>query len=152
MWIITICLHCRRPQFDSWVRKIRGEGIGYLLLCSWASLMAQVVKNLPEMWETWVWSLDWEDPVEKGKTTNSSILAWRIPRTVYSVGSQRVRHDWAGDGVGDAQGSWWWTRKTAMLQFMGLQRVKHDWVTELKWMTCECDGSNFNKNKNEKYW
>ena len=37
------------------------------------------------MWETWVWSLGWEDPLEKGKTTNSSILAWRIPWTVYSM-------------------------------------------------------------------
>ena len=41
--------------------------------------MAQLVKNLPAMWETWVQSLGWEDPVEKGKATHSSILAWRIP-------------------------------------------------------------------------
>jgi len=44
-----------------------------------ASLMAQLVKNLPAMQETWVWSLGWEDPLEKGKATHSSILAWRIP-------------------------------------------------------------------------
>ena len=44
-----------------------------------ASLVAQLVKNLPAMWETWVQSLDWEDPLEKGTTTQSSILAWRIP-------------------------------------------------------------------------
>ena len=44
--------------------------------------MAQVVKNLPAMWETWVRSLSWEDPLEKGKATLSSILAWRIPWTV----------------------------------------------------------------------
>jgi len=43
-----------------------------------ASLVAQLVKNLPAMWETWVQSLVWEDPLEKGKTTQSSILAWRI--------------------------------------------------------------------------
>ena len=43
------------------------------------SLAAQLVKNLPAMWETWVWSLGWEDPLEKGKATHSSILAWRIP-------------------------------------------------------------------------
>ena len=43
------------------------------------SLVAQLVKNLPAMWETWVLSLGWEDPLEKGKATHSSILAWRIP-------------------------------------------------------------------------
>ena len=48
----------------------------------WASLRAQSVKNLPAMRETWVQSLGWEDPLEKGKATHSSILAWRIPRTV----------------------------------------------------------------------
>ena len=47
-----------------------------------ASLVAQLVKNSPAMQETWVWSLVWEDPLEKEKATHSSILAWRIPRTV----------------------------------------------------------------------
>ena len=56
-----------------------GEGIGYPLQYSWASLVAQLVKNLPAMQETWVRSLHWEDPLEKGKATHSSILAWRIP-------------------------------------------------------------------------
>ena len=46
-----------------------------------ASLVASTVKNLPAVWETWVQSLGWEDPLEKGMTTHSSILAWRIPRT-----------------------------------------------------------------------
>ena len=59
-----------------------GEGIGYPLQYSWASLVAQLVKNLPAMWETLVQSLGWEDPLEKGKATHSSILAWRIPWTV----------------------------------------------------------------------
>ena len=45
----------------------------------WASLVAQLVKNLPAMPETWVQFLDWEDPLEKGKATHSSILTWRIP-------------------------------------------------------------------------
>ena len=54
------------------------EGIGYPLQHSWASLMAQLVKNSPAMWETWVRSLGWEDALEKGKATHSSILAWRI--------------------------------------------------------------------------
>ena len=61
-----------------------GEGIGYPLQYSWASLVAQLVKNLPAMQETWVQSLGWEDPLEKGKATHSSILAWRISWTVYS--------------------------------------------------------------------
>ena len=47
------------------------------------------------MWETWVWSLGWEDPLEKGMATHSSILAWRIPWTIQSMGSQRIRYDWA---------------------------------------------------------
>ena len=60
---------------------IPGSGrslIGYPLHYSWASLVAQLVKNLPAMWETWVRSLGWEDPLEKGKVTHSSLLAWRI--------------------------------------------------------------------------
>ena len=59
-----------------------GEVIGYPLQYSWASLVAQLVKNLPAMRETWVRSLGWEDPLEKGKATHSSILAWRISWTV----------------------------------------------------------------------
>ena len=55
-----------------------GEGIGYPLL-SWASMVAQMVKNLPAMWQTWDQSLVWEDPLEEGMATPSSILAWRIP-------------------------------------------------------------------------
>ena len=47
-----------------------------------ATLVAQLVKNPPIMQETWVQSLDWKDPLEKGKATHSSILAWRIPWTV----------------------------------------------------------------------
>ena len=70
-----------------------GEGIGYLLQYSWVSLVAQLVKNPPVMWETLVWSLVWEAPLEKGKATQSSILASRIPWTVESRRSQRVGHD-----------------------------------------------------------
>ena len=70
-----------------------GEGIGYPLQYSWASLVAQLVKNPLEMWETWVQYLGWEDPLEKGTATHSNILAWRIPWTVQSMGSQRVGHD-----------------------------------------------------------
>ena len=65
---------------------------------TWASLVAQRVKNLPAMWETWVQSLGWEDPLEEGVATHSSILAWRIPWTeepggLQSMGSHRVGHD-----------------------------------------------------------
>ena len=56
-----------------------GEGIGYPLQDSWASLVVQMVKNLPAMQETWVQPLGWEDALEEGMATHSSILAWRIP-------------------------------------------------------------------------
>ena len=59
-----------------------GEGIGYPLHYSWASLVFQLVKNQLAVWENWVQSLGWEDPLEKEKATHSSILAWRIPWTV----------------------------------------------------------------------
>ena len=59
-----------------------GEGIGYLLQYSWASLVVQLVKNLPAMKEICIQSLGWEDPLEKGKATHFNILAWRIPWTV----------------------------------------------------------------------
>ena len=63
-----------RGSIPRWGRS-PGEGIGYPLQYSWASFVAQLVKNLPAIWETWVWSLSWEDPLEKGKATYSSILA-----------------------------------------------------------------------------
>ena len=58
------------------------EGLGHPLQYSWASLVAQLVKNPPATQETWARSLGWEDPLEKGKATNSDILVWRIPWTV----------------------------------------------------------------------
>ena len=67
-------------------------------MCYRASLVAQLVKNPPVMLETWVRSLGWEDPLEKGKATHSSILAWRIP----------------------------WTEEPGVLQSLGLQGVGHD--------------------------
>ena len=70
-----------------------GERIGYPLQYSWASLVAQLVKNLPAMQETWVQSLGWEDPLEKGKATHS-ILARRIPWTVDGVAKTRI---WLSD-------------------------------------------------------
>ena len=59
--------------------RYSGEGIGYPLQYSWASLVAQTEKNPPAMWETCVRSLGWEEPLEKETATHSSILAWRIP-------------------------------------------------------------------------
>ena len=75
-----------------------GEGTGYPLQYSWASLVVQMVKNPLVMQETWVRSLGWEDPLEKGTATHFSILAWRIPWTeepggLQSMGSQRVGLD-----------------------------------------------------------
>ena len=75
-----------------------GKGIGYPLQYSWASLVAQMVKNQPAMRETWVRSLGWEDPLEGGMATHSSILAWRIPMDrgawwarVHGVSKSRTR-------------------------------------------------------------
>ena len=60
--------------------RFSGEGIGYPLQYSWASLVVQMVKNVPAMWDTWVLSLGWEDPLEEDMATHSNILAWRIPK------------------------------------------------------------------------
>ena len=68
--------------------------------CNWevvehsCSHKLQVVKNMPAIWETRVLSLGWEDSLEKGKATHSSILAWSIPWIVWPMGSQRVGHNW----------------------------------------------------------
>ena len=67
------------PGLIPGLERFAGEGIGCPLQYS---LVVQLVKNLPTMWETWVQSLGWEDHLEKGKATHSSILAWRIPWTV----------------------------------------------------------------------
>ena len=63
------------PSSIPGLRRSTAEGIGYPLQYSWSSLVAQLVKNLPAMRETWVRSLGWEDPLEKGKPTHSSIQA-----------------------------------------------------------------------------
>ena len=76
-----------------WPVSSQNEEIHYFFLNFY------MAKNLPTMQETHVWSLDWEDPLEKGTATHSSILVWGIPQTeepggLQSMGSQRVRHDW----------------------------------------------------------
>ena len=96
-----------------------GERIGNPLLCSWASLVAQLVKNPPAMWETWVRPPCWKDALEKGKATYSSILAWRIPWTVHgltesditerlslSLSTLTVLNPWASHFPGLTQPHW----------------------------------------------
>ena len=78
--------------------RFPGEGLGYPLQYSWASLVAQMVKNLSAMWEAWIRSLGRKDLLEKEMVTHSRILAWRIPWTeepgrLQSVGSQGVGHN-----------------------------------------------------------
>ena len=68
--------------------RFPGEGIGFQY--SWASLVVQTLKNPPAMWETWVRSLGWEDPLEKGMATHSSILDWKIPWTEEPGGLQSM--------------------------------------------------------------
>ena len=81
----------------------------WFCLRRWTSLVVQTVKNLPATQETWVQSLGWEHPLEKGMATHFSILAWRIP----------------------------WTEEPGRLQSMGLQRVKHKWATFTYFRCCQ---------------
>ena len=86
-----------------------------------ASLVAHMAENPPAMQETWVWSLGWEDPLEKEMATHSRILAWRIPWTeepggLQSMRSQRVGHDWVTDTTG-------WQTRTAVLTRWCITRV-----------------------------
>ena len=85
-----------------WKSPIFGNTLTHLFVSQGASLVAQTVKNQPAMQETQVQSLGWEESLEKWMTTQSSILAWRIPWTekpggLQSMDSQRVGHDWATD-------------------------------------------------------
>ena len=93
-----IACNAGNPSSTSGLGRPPGELIGYPLHYSWASLVAQMIKNLPAMRDTWVPSLGWEDPLEEGMATHSSIPAWRIPWAeepggLQSIGSQRVGHD-----------------------------------------------------------
>ena len=81
----------QETQFNSWVRKILWRRERLPTPVSWASLVDQLIKNPSAMWKIWVWSLVWEDPLEEGKATHSSILVWRIPWTVQSYG---VTNSW----------------------------------------------------------
>ena len=106
------------------------------LAWNWASLETQLVKNLPAVRETRVWSLGWEDTLEKEMATHSRILTWKIswteePGGLQSMGSQRVRHNWATNT--DLLILAWeipWTEGTWGLQSLWLQRIRYDWATE----------------------
>ena len=91
-WICCVCVWCdqRGSYMESYV----------IFLPCRVFLVTHTVRNLPPVGETWVWSLSQEDPLEKGMAVHSSILAWRIPWIeepggLQSMGSQRIRHDWA---------------------------------------------------------
>ena len=89
------------PSRDEWIKnRFICDGILFSHKEYAPSLLAQTIKNLPAMQETWVWSLGWEDPRKKEMVTHSSIPAWRIPWTenpggLQSTGLQRVWHGWA---------------------------------------------------------
>ena len=95
------------PGLIPWLGRSPGEGIGYPHQYSWGSMVAQMVKNPSAMWETWVQSLGWEDPLEEGMTIHSRILSWRIPRdrkawqaTVHGVAkTQTWLSDWAQHSI-----------------------------------------------------
>ena len=108
-----------------------GEGHGYPLQYSWASLVAQLVKNPPAMQETRVRSLGWEGPLEKGMATLSSILAWRIPWAEKPDGPQSLGlKDPLEEGMAIHSSilAWRipWTEEPWVLQSMRSQRVGHD--------------------------
>ena len=111
--------------------RFTGDEIGYPLQYSWASLAAQMVKNLPAVWETWVWSLHWGDPLEDGMSTHSSIIAWRIPKDrgawraiVYGFAkSQAIKHNtWSYSLVSSCLGAC--SQPQLESTGLGLQRVK----------------------------
>ena len=104
-------------------RRSSGEGISYPFQYSWASLVAQLVKNPPAMQETSVQSLGWEDPLEKGKATHSSILAWRISWTVQSMGVTK-----SGTQLSDFHS----------LTYTCLDMYTHNYTAYTKWCAGNC--------------
>ena len=96
--LVSPALQCR--FFNYWTTREVPPFLNYLknVMNDWFSLMVQMVKHLPTMWETRVQSLGWEDPLEKEMATHSSTLAWKIPWAeehgrLQSMGFQRVGHD-----------------------------------------------------------
>ena len=102
-----------------------------------SSLVAQMVKNLSAMWEIQVWSLDEEDPWEKGMATHSSILAWRIPWTQEPGGLQFLGSQNQTVATHSSTLAWRipWTQEPGRLQSMGSQGVGHNWATSLSLFT-----------------
>ena len=86
-------LQCRRPQFNSWIGKIHQRRDRLPTPVFLGFPCGSAGKESPAMWETWAQSLGWEEPLDKGKATRSSILVYRIPWTVKSTGLQRVGHN-----------------------------------------------------------
>ena len=95
-WVSQVALMVRKLSADAGDLRDKSSIHGNPLQYSWASLVAQLVKNLPSMQDTWVQTLGWEDSLEKQMATNSSILAWRIPmdRGAWWATVQRVTKSW----------------------------------------------------------
>ena len=123
-----------------------------------ASLLAQLVKNPPKMQEILVWFLDWEDPLEEGMATHSSILAWRIPGKegpggLQSMWSQRVGHNWT------TRSSRAWSNKYMYVRFYHRtvhqsQKLETTQMSIHRWMDKQImvniyNSILFNRNKNE---
>ena len=109
---------------------------------SWTSLVTQLVKNPPAMRETWVRSLGWKSPLEKGMATHSSILAWRIPwteepggRGLQSMGSHRIRHNWV---IKRTQHTHTQTQEAPTGKNSGMIWTSAKMVSAMGWNTMNC--------------
>ena len=118
--------------------RVKSYTICPLVTC-FPFLVAQTIKNPPALQETWVWSLDRKDPLEKDMAIHSSVVAWRIPWTedpggLSSTGLQRVRHDWSGLAHAHAQGC-------GEVKYIRLSFVSHSesYIEVLIPNTSECD-------------
>ena len=122
--------HCKKTGGQLWTH-ISGIQSQFFLIFTWKfwpSLVAQMIKNPPTMQETQVPSLGWEDPLEEGMATHSSILAWRIPWTeepggLQSMGSQRVGHNWATKHSTSLQKHGKVYRENSIIQNLGSVKV-----------------------------
>ena len=127
----------------SWVMAPRDVHV----LIVWASLLAQMVKNLPALQETRVRSLGWEDPLEKEMAAHSSVPAWRIPWAEEPGGLQShpsIGHDWATNAFTFAFWEMVKDREAWHAAVYGIARVRHDLVTEQQSelrVTCTCGGN-----------